>query len=77
MTQVYLDSSASSKLGALNQPAEVCDPTGRVLGKFVPASADEFDPREAYPFVDKTMGDADAGDPTLADYQRHGSEARP
>lgn len=29
----------------------------------------EFDPREAYPFVDRVMEEDDASDPTLASYQ--------
>lgn len=30
---------------------------------------DLFDPREAYPFVDRVMAEDDANDPTLASYQ--------
>jgi hypothetical protein len=30
---------------------------------------DDFDPREAYPFVDRTMAQDDANDPTLESYQ--------
>ena len=29
----------------------------------------DFDPREAYPFVDEVMREDDANDPTLASYQ--------
>ena len=29
----------------------------------------DFDPREAYPFVDEVMAEDDAEDPTLASYQ--------
>jgi hypothetical protein len=65
MTQIILDSNAISKLDALTQPAEVCDPAGRVVGKFVPSALDDFDPREFYPLIDKTMVDADAGDSSL------------
>ena len=36
MTQIILDASASSKLNELMQPVELCDPSGRVLGRFVP-----------------------------------------
>ena len=36
MTQIILDVSVSSQLNALGQPAELCDPSGRVLGGFVP-----------------------------------------
>jgi hypothetical protein len=37
VTQIILDASASSKLYDLAQTVELCDPTGRVLGRFVPA----------------------------------------
>ena len=69
MTQVVLDSSAIRQLDSLTRAVEVCDPAGRVVGRFVPNGADDFDPREFYPLVDKTMADADAGDPTLESYQ--------
>jgi hypothetical protein len=36
MTQIILDASASSKLNDLNHSVELCDPSGRVLGRFVP-----------------------------------------
>ena len=32
-------------------------------------SEEEFDPREAYPFVDRVMAEDDAHDPTLESYQ--------
>jgi hypothetical protein len=35
------------------------------VGKFVPSALDDFDPREFYPLIDKTMVDADAGDSSL------------
>ena len=70
MTQNILDPNAINQLDALTEPVEVCDRAGRVVGKFVPNAADEFDPRELYPLIDRTMADADAGDPTLESYQR-------
>jgi len=36
MTQIILDPSVASKLHALNYPVELCDPSGQVLGRFVP-----------------------------------------
>jgi hypothetical protein len=36
MTQITLDSTASSKLNHLIGPVDLCDPSGRVLGQFVP-----------------------------------------
>jgi len=76
MTQILLDPGAVSKLSSVTQPVELCDSSGRVLGRFVPTFADDYDPREAYPFVDKTMADADAGDPTLESYQHYRKEAQ-
>jgi hypothetical protein len=36
MTRIILDAGVSSKLQGLSQPAELCDPSGRTLGRFVP-----------------------------------------
>jgi hypothetical protein len=36
MTQIFLDAMASSKLTNISQPVELCDPSGRVLGRFTP-----------------------------------------
>jgi hypothetical protein len=36
MTRITLDASLSSKLNNLAEPVELCDPSGRVLGRFVP-----------------------------------------
>ena len=36
MTRIVLDASVSSQLDVLTLPAELCDPSGRVLGRFVP-----------------------------------------
>jgi hypothetical protein len=59
MTQIVLDSSLSNQLHDLTHPVELCDPSGRVLGRFVPriditewepvspaASEEELDRRE-------------------------------
>jgi len=59
MTQIILDPSASSRLNDLTEPVDLCDPSGRVLGRFVPlidiskwepvspeASEEELDRRE-------------------------------
>ena len=35
MTQVFVDSSVARQLSA-GHPAELCDPSGKVLGRFVP-----------------------------------------
>jgi hypothetical protein len=36
MTQIILDANLATKLHELGQVAELCDPSGRVVGKFVP-----------------------------------------
>ena len=36
MTQITLDASMSSRLNAVVRPVELCDPSGKVLGRFVP-----------------------------------------
>jgi hypothetical protein len=36
MNQIILDTNVSNQLHELTQPAELCDPSGRVLGRFVP-----------------------------------------
>lgn len=36
MTQIIVDASLSNQLLTLTQPAELCDRSGQVLGRFVP-----------------------------------------
>jgi len=36
VTQITLDAQVASQLCSLIQSVELCDPTGRVLGQFVP-----------------------------------------
>ena len=36
MPQVILEAGVSSRLNSLTQPTELCDPSGRVIGRFVP-----------------------------------------
>lgn len=36
MTQIILDASLASKLNELGQAVELCDPSGQVIGRFVP-----------------------------------------
>jgi hypothetical protein len=36
MTQIMLDEAACRKLAQAGQIVEVCDPAGRVVGRFVP-----------------------------------------
>jgi hypothetical protein len=37
MTRVILDEAMKKKLYDLQQPLEICDTTGKVLGRFTPA----------------------------------------
>jgi hypothetical protein len=59
MTQIILDANVCGQLHKLTQHVELCDPSGRVLGEFVPrinmsewepvspaASEEELDRRE-------------------------------
>jgi hypothetical protein len=36
MTQIILDAKVSNQLHALTRAVELCDPSGQVLGRFVP-----------------------------------------
>jgi hypothetical protein len=36
MTQIILDATTSGKLTGIEQSVELCDPSGKVLGRFVP-----------------------------------------
>ncbi len=47
MSQVMVDAALSSKLGKQFQPVELCDPSGRVLGQFIPkVNLSEYGPFE-------------------------------
>jgi hypothetical protein len=37
MIRITLDASSAGKLHGLTQVVELCDPSGRVLGQFIPA----------------------------------------
>jgi hypothetical protein len=36
MTQIILDATTSVRLTEVTHPVDLCDPSGRVLGQFVP-----------------------------------------
>lgn len=38
MTHITLDAELAGRLGDLLQTVELCDPSGRVVGRFVPAA---------------------------------------
>jgi hypothetical protein len=47
MSQLIVDAALSSKLGQQLQPVELCDPSGRVLGQFIPkVDLSEYGPFE-------------------------------
>jgi hypothetical protein len=48
MTQITLDAAAADKLNAIEGIVELCDPSGKVLGRFTPA----FNPSEWVPISD-------------------------
>jgi len=45
MSKVIVDSVLRQRLQELMQPVELCDESGKVLGRFVPDQSD-FEPRE-------------------------------
>ena len=77
MTRAQLDKDlkAAAQQGT---PVEVVDPvtqqvyyliSAEQFEKLVPSLSDAFNPREAYPAIDKVMADDDADDPLLDSYQ--------
>jgi hypothetical protein len=45
MTRLILDATTATKLDAVGQMVELCDPSGRVLGRFIPAvNMSEWEP---------------------------------
>ncbi len=45
MTRVTLDADSATRLYDISQTVELCDPSGRVLGRFVPvADMSEWEP---------------------------------
>jgi hypothetical protein len=40
MTQIMLDMTTAAKLQQLGEPADLCDPSGQVVGRFVPPLID-------------------------------------
>jgi hypothetical protein len=47
MSQLIVDAALSSKLGQQFQSVELCDPSGRVLGQFIPkVDLSEYGPFE-------------------------------
>ncbi|HVC95621.1 MAG TPA: hypothetical protein VND64_18150 [Pirellulales bacterium] len=65
MNQITLDASVSNKLNEFTVPIELCDPSGRVLGRFVPM----IDPSE-WEAVSPAAGEAEL------DRREQGNEER-
>ncbi len=66
-----------------NQPLRLVKPRTKEVYVLVPADVyewlkslleEEFDPREAYPIVDRIMAEDDAQDPHLESYQHYRRE---
>jgi hypothetical protein len=36
MTRIFIDAALGAKLHELTEPAQICDPAGRILGSFTP-----------------------------------------
>lgn len=77
MTRAELDLNLKQAV-SLGTPVEVFDPTTNEVYYLVSAEQfrglaaalpGEFDPREAYPLIDKVMTEDDAHDPLLETYQ--------
>jgi hypothetical protein len=46
MTRIILDPALLGKFEEVTQPAEICDPSGRVLGRFVPVTEPQLSEEE-------------------------------
>ena len=77
MSQAHLDKELQAAVGQ-GTPVEVVDPatqqvyyliSAEQFQKFKAVLSEDFDPREAYPVVDKVMAEDDANDPLLDSYQ--------
>ena len=76
MTRTPLDPNLTQAV-SLGTPVEVFDPSTNEVYYLVSAeqfqrlagNAGDFDPRDAYPLVDKVMAEDDAHDPLLESYQ--------
>jgi hypothetical protein len=77
MTRAELDPNLKQAV-AVGTPVEVFDPTtnevyylisAEQFQKLASAATGDFDPREAYPLIDKVMAEDDAHDPLLESYQ--------
>jgi hypothetical protein len=76
MTRAILDQGLK-EAAAVGTPVEVFDPVTNETYYLISADqfqklaslTDEFDPRDAYPLIEKLMADDDAVDPWLESYQ--------
>ena len=77
MTRAELDPKLKQAV-TTGIPVEIVDPStnevyylisAEQFGLIARAIANDFDPREAYPLIDKVMADDDAHDPLLDSYQ--------
>jgi hypothetical protein len=77
MTRTPLDPNLKQAV-SLGTPVEVFDPTtnevyylisAEQFQRLESAAVSDFDPRDAYRFIDKVMAEDDAHDPLLESYQ--------
>lgn len=76
MTRTPLDPNLKQAVSS-GTPIEIFDPATNEVYYLISAeqfqrlagAADNFDPRDAYPFVDRVMAADDADDPLLESYQ--------
>ena len=77
MTRMPLDSNLKQAV-SVGTPVEVFDPTTNEVYYLISAeqfqmlasaATGDFDPRDAYPLIDKIMAEDDAHDPLLDSYQ--------
>ena len=57
MSKVILDPELRGKLNGLNEPVEVCEPTGETVGHFVPEEAPRETVEELTAFFSEEDGD--------------------
>ena len=43
MNQIVIDNETKSRLGDFTEPVEICDATGRVLGRLIPVTGESDD----------------------------------
>ncbi|MDB5386592.1 MAG: hypothetical protein JWM11_2238 [Planctomycetaceae bacterium] len=55
MTRVLLETELESRFAGLDEPVEVCDHSGRLIGYFHPVARDRVSVKELSPFTDEEI----------------------